>query len=175
MPSGGARQGAGRKKKPLAEKLLFGNPGHETADKLVPRIGNGLKADSIPPIPDYVKNASEKLIDSEAAERIFVETWEWINAKGCCDCIKKELVDGYVVNVARWIGLVEKTNMYGQIHRTASNTVATSQSYKEEKDAQRDVRESWAQILLTVNQNSTVYGERRPPHDDIMARLLAET
>jgi hypothetical protein len=74
----------------------------------------------------------------------------------------------------RWISLVEKTNAYGQIQRSSANTPVTSQHYKDEKEAQREVRESWAQILLTVNQNSTVYGERRPPHDDVMAKLLNE-
>ena len=34
MPSGGVRKGAGRKPRPLAEKLAAGNPGHRPLKKL---------------------------------------------------------------------------------------------------------------------------------------------
>ena len=42
----------------------------------------------------------------------------------------------------------------------------------ETETAAREVRELWAQILQTVNQNSLLYGDRTSPHDDVMARLL---
>jgi hypothetical protein len=173
MGSGGARTGAGRKKKPLAEKLLFGNPGHETKDKLQPVIGCGTPTGKIPEISDYVKNASAQLGDTDTACRVFKETWEWIDEKGCLSCVKKELVEQYAVNVARWVWCVEKSNTYGLLLKSGQ-TASTHPAYKEEKDSAREVRELWTQILTTVNQNSVRLGQREAPHDDVMAKLLAE-
>ena len=52
MPRGGARKGAGRKPKPLAEKLAEGNLGHRPLKKLE-FTGNG-RNDSRKP-PDYLR------------------------------------------------------------------------------------------------------------------------
>ena len=73
---GGARPGAGRKPKGIAEKIANGNPGGRKLTVL--DFGDGianLEGCEMPPVKEYLK-AKQKDGRTTCAEDIFKETWE---------------------------------------------------------------------------------------------------
>jgi hypothetical protein len=175
MPRGGVRPNSGRKKKPLAEKQLYGNIGHETADKLKPPLAGGMKLNEIPEIADYIKNASAQIGDGEIAEKRFNETWKWIDAKGCAECVKRELVEQYAVTYARWVYCVEKTNLYGVLTKGSSvSGLVLHPIYAESKALQKELRDIWFVITQIVKENATLANGGHIQPDDPIARILAE-
>ena len=77
---GGARPGAGRKKKPLQEKLATGNPGKRELRVLefsdVPDV-QGVEM----PRPHEMLSASQRDGKPLQAEEIYRMTWQWLEEK----------------------------------------------------------------------------------------------
>ena len=96
---GGARPGAGRKKKALSEKLVDGNPGKAPLKKIqFGLVDNGMAGEDMPPISEYLtqvtKNSHQNL-----TPQIYEETWKWLRDRGCNKLVKKELIEQYTVNL----------------------------------------------------------------------------
>ena len=90
---GGARSGAGRKKKALSEKLVDGNPGKAPLTKI--QFGmkdTGLAGEDMPPVAEYLtqvtKNSNQNL-----TPQIYADTWKWLYDRGCAHLVKKELIN----------------------------------------------------------------------------------
>jgi len=75
---GGARPGAGRKKKALTEKLESDNPGGRTLKILdIP----DMKGIEMPKPHDFL-SAKQRDGGTLQAEEIYKETWEWLKGIG---------------------------------------------------------------------------------------------
>lgn len=78
---GGARIGAGAKKKPLADKIAEGNPGKRTLtvidfdNKAVDLEGQQM------PKPSKLLSATQKDGKPLVAEEVYIATWEWLAAQ----------------------------------------------------------------------------------------------
>lgn len=94
MPRGGARKGAGRKPKPLAEKLAAGNPGHRPLTKV--EFGG---AESIrPKMPEYLKFMQKPALNHIITlEEIFEKTLDHLEPSGCLNLIPVENICEYVL------------------------------------------------------------------------------
>lgn len=110
---GGARSGAGRKKKALSEKLVDGNPGKVPLTKI--QFGmkdTGLAGEDMPPEAEYLtqvtKNSNQNL-----TPQIYADTWKWLYDRGCAHLVKKELIEQYALYVTRWVQCEEGINQYG--------------------------------------------------------------
>jgi hypothetical protein len=79
---GGARIGAGQKKKALSDKILEGNPGRCKLTVVEFNAIADLQGQLIPPPQEYLaakqKNGKELL-----AVEIYEKTWQWLKERGC--------------------------------------------------------------------------------------------
>jgi hypothetical protein len=75
---GGARIGAGQKKKPLADKILEGNPGRRKLMVMEFTDVAELEGESMPPPRDYLA-AKQKNGKTTLAVEIYEKTWQWLN------------------------------------------------------------------------------------------------
>ena len=80
---GGARSGAGRKKKALSEKLIDGNPGKAPLTKLQFSIqDNTLHGVDMPSVSEYLMQVT-KNSQQNIAQQVFENTWKWLKERGC--------------------------------------------------------------------------------------------
>ncbi len=170
---GGARVGAGAKKKPLADKIAEGNPGGrkltvmeftDTADL------NG----QVMPEPAKMLEAVQKDGKTLVASEIYKSTWTWLNERGCAVLVSPQLLERYAMSVARWIQCEEAVTEYGFLakHPTTGNAipspyVSMSQSFS------KQANNLWFQIYQVVRENCSTEYKGATPHDDMMERLLS--
>ena len=99
---GGARVGAGAKKKPLADKISAGNPGGRKLTVMEFTDAPALVGYEMPE-PNKMLSAEQKDGTTLAAAEIYKNTWEWLNARGCAALVSPQLLERYAMSVARWI------------------------------------------------------------------------
>lgn len=84
---GGARIGAGQKKKALSERIVEGNPGKRKLTVMEFTDTADLQGEKMPPPRDYLaarqKNGKE-LLAVEVYERI----WTWLHERGCAHLMR---------------------------------------------------------------------------------------
>lgn len=170
---GGARPGAGRKKKALSEKLLDGNPGKGKLTKL--QFGmqeTQPTGEDMPPIAEYLKQVTKNSEQNHTAE-IYESTWRWLHERGCDQFVKKELIEQYALYMTRWIQCEEGINQFGLLakHPTtqlpiASPYVSMGMSFMKQANV------LWLQIYQIVKDNCETPLGKSNPNDDLMERLL---
>ena len=163
---GGKRPGAGRKPKPLAEKLMEGK---RLKAMLTPAE---LKGADVPEVSEFMKDM-QKDGTKLHAEEVYNSTYKWLKAWGCDAHVSKDLVEQYAMSVSRWIHCEETVSRTGYIakHPTtgapiASPYVAMSQSYM------KQANQIWNQIFQVVRENATTEFSGPSPQDDVMEILL---
>lgn len=169
---GGARIGAGSKKKPLADKLLEGNPGKRKLTVIEFPEAPHMDGVQMPKARDYLSSA-QKDGKPLMAKEVYGITWEWLRERGCAHLIPAQMIEQYAVAIARWIQCEEFVTGYGFLakHPTTGNAipspyVSMSQSYGKHAST------LWYQIYQIVRENcSTEF--KGSPHDDMMERLLS--
>ena len=121
---GGARIGAGQKKKALADKLTEGNPGKRKLTVMEFSDTADLSGEQMPPPRDYLaaqqKNGRELL-----AVEVYERTWEWFHERGCAHLIPAQILEQYAMVISRWIQCEEAISEYGFLakHPTTGNAV----------------------------------------------------
>lgn len=165
---GGARVGAGRKKKPLADKVIEGRKGDilsfpDTAD---------FKGEDVPPVKDFLKANQKSGVDLCASD-VFKSTYLWLQERGCEKYVNIQLIEQYAMSVSRWVQCETMISDYGFLgkHPTtgaaiASPYVTMSQQYL------KQVNQCWYQIYQIVKDNCSVEYGGASPHDDLMEHLL---
>jgi hypothetical protein len=168
---GGARIGAGQKKKPLAEKLQNGNPGHRPLE-VVSFPTADLQGAVMPPAKDYMA-ARQKDGSNTVAVEVYESTWQWLKERSCAHLIPAQVLEHYAQTVGRWIQCEEAISTYGFLgkHPTtgapiASPFVQMSQQYM------KQTNQLWFAIFTVVKENCTSSYEGANPQDDVMERLL---
>ncbi len=177
---GGARIGAGAKKKPLADKIAEGNPGGRklTVMEFGGSEGNaGYVADlqgQAMPEPNKMLEAVQKDGKTLVASEIYKSTWQWLNERGCAALVSPQLLERYAMSVARWIQCEEAVTEYGFLakHPTTGNAiqspyVAMGQNYMNQTNR------LWMEIFQIVKENCTGDYKGANPQDDVMERLLS--
>ena len=167
MPRGGARPGSGRPKKPLAEKVLAGNPGKRELKVLefeAPVL-------DIPAPPDYLADVAAGIGSCPGAAEIFEQTAAWLESTGCLSLINPAHIEEYALLKSRWLSC-EAKNKAGLLspHPTTGNAIP-SPYVRMGLDFLGAANVVWAKIWSVVAQNA----ERNysaTPHDDAMERLL---
>ncbi|KJR48419.1 hypothetical protein UF75_1217 [Desulfosporosinus sp. I2] len=169
---GGARVGAGGKKKPIADKILEGNPGKRKLTIVDFEGLIDLTGQKIPPPKDYLSAKQKGGKDTYAVE-IYQKTWEWVKERKCAHLLNPLLLEQYAMTVSRWIQCEESITEFGFLakHPTTGNAmpspfVAMSQSFMKQANS------IWYQIYQVVQDNSTQNYVGASPHEDAMEHLL---
>ena len=89
---GGARVGAGAKKKALADKIAEGNPGGRKLTVIEFSDTADLKGQSMPE-PNKMLEAVQKDGKALVASEIYKCTWQWLNERGCAALVSPQLLE----------------------------------------------------------------------------------
>ena len=169
---GGARIGAGAKKKPLADKIAEGNPSGRTLTVMEFSGAADLQG-QVMPEPNKMLEAVQKDGKTLVASEIYKSTWTWLNERGCAVLVSPQLLERYAMSVARWIQCEEAVTEYGFLakHPTTGNAiqspyVAMGQNYMNQTNR------LWMEIFQIVKENCTGEYSGANPQDDVMERLL---
>ena len=169
---GGARIGAGAKKKALADKIAEGNPGKRNITVIQFENAADLEGQDMPK-PSEMLSAVQKDGKTLEAAEIYKKTWEWLHERGCSSLISPQVLERYAMSAARWIQCEEAVTEYGFLakHPTTGNAmqspyVAMGQNYMAQTNR------LWMEIFQVVKENcSSDYGGENP-QDDLMEKLL---
>lgn len=169
---GGARVGAGAKKKALADKIAEGNPGGRTLTVMEFQNTADLKGEEMPE-PNKILEAIQKDGKALVAGEIFKDTWKWLHERGCSSLVSPQLLERYAMSEARWIQCEEAITEFGFLakHPTTGNAiqspyVAMGQNYMTQTNR------LWIEIFQIVKENSVGEYTGSNPQDDAMERLL---
>ena len=163
---GGYRGNAGRKKKPLAERLLEG----KAFQSEFPEIAD-IDSEDIPEPKTYLM---EKQRDGSSlgADEIYRDVYKWLVERKCEDFVHAQVIELYAMSVARYIQCEKAISKYGLIgkHPTTNNPmpspfVTMSQAYA------KQITASWYQINQIVKDNCTESYDSSP-HTDLMETLM---
>ena len=162
---GGARPGAGRPRKALAEKIAEG----KTTEVMMQPAD--IESAAPPPVRDFMKELQRdgtKLL----ADDVYTETYQWLKERSCEKIVSRQLVEQYAMSISRWIHCEQIVTKYGYIskHPTtgaaiASPYVAMSQNYM------KQANQIWNQIFQIVRENCSVEFQGNP-QEDMMEKLL---
>jgi len=165
---GGPRPGSGRPRKPLAEKILAGNPGKRDLKVLefeAPAL-------DMPAPPEHLADIASGEGSCPGAAEIFKQTAAWLETTGCLALINPAHIEEYSVCKARWLAC-EAKNKSGLLARHPTTDQPIPSPYvRMALDFLGAANTAWGKIWTVVAQNS----ERSlnlTPHDDAMERLLA--
>lgn len=90
---GGARIGAGRKKKALADNITNGNPGKRKLQILdFTDSAADLEGQSMPPPKAYLAAKQKNGKDLLAVE-VYAETWKWLAERNCAALIPTQIIE----------------------------------------------------------------------------------
>ena len=170
---GGARPGAGQKKKALTEKLTEGNPGKRKLEVMqFPDVAD-LQGVTMPPPKEYMA-ATQKDGGSTVAIEVYENTWQWLAERGCAHLIPPQVLENYAQTVGRWVQCEEAISAYGFLskHPTTgapipSPFVSMSQAFM------KQANNLWLTIFQTVKENCATPFEGKSPQDNVMERLLS--
>ena len=163
---GGKRAGAGRKPKPLAEKLQEG----KVATALSLPEDNPFDGPDVKSIKEFL--SSTHRVGELHGREIFEQMVKWLRDRNCAHLVSPHLLEQYSMAMARWIQIENVTSEYGLVskHPTAgtmigSPFVSMAQGYLKQANM------FYQQIFSIVAANSTepVTGN---PQDDLMEQLL---
>jgi len=163
---GGARPGAGRKKKPLAEHIMDGTNATVLKMPDVPEI----KAAKMPPVKDYLK--AEQRMGELYAEEVYTETWNWLNKYGCAELVNPQLLEQYAMCTARWQQVEGLLSQYGFVSkREHVNSYMVAPFFNVSQGYLNQARQLWFQIYQIVVQNNSTKFSGTP--EDEMEKLLS--
>ena len=168
---GGARTGAGRKSKALADKIIEGKAELDNGAVILPEP-TSIEGVDMPPIKDFLK-AKQKNGKDMCAEEVYKSTYLWLKKRRCEKLVSTQLLEQYAMSVSRWVQCEEAISEFGFLtkHPTTGNAmqspyVAMSQNYM------KQVNQIWFQIYQVVKDNCSTDISGANPQDDLMERLL---
>ena len=142
---GGARIGAGRKKKSLEEKILEG--------KSLPNETTSNDKFKTPKPKEYL-SAEQKMGITHAAE-IYNATYEWLKGRGCAEIVTPQLIENYSQMIGRHIQCEELLNQTGLLakHPTTGDPIA-SPFVRMSLDYLKSAQQLWYQIWQIARENA---------------------
>ena len=161
---GGARPGAGRKKKPLAQRIQEG----QTAMAMPAPVA--LQGVDMPDVKEYLSD--EQRIGTLYARDVYIEVWHWLNERRCAHLVSSQLLEQYSMAMGRYIQTERMISEYGFISKHPTTGMAIISPFV--SIAQQYLRQAnvfWQQIYTVVQENSMVPVTDNP-QNDMMEKLL---
>jgi len=163
---GGRRIGAGRKRKPLAEKLADG----QKATALAFPETDAFEGPEIEDIKRFL--SAEQRMGELYGKEVFEQMEAWLKERDCAHLVSPHLLEQYAMAMGRWLQLENLISEHGMVskHPTTgapigSPFVTMAQAYLKQANL------LFQQIFSIVAENS-----REPvsgnPQDDLLEKLL---
>ncbi len=171
MPRGGVRIGAGRKRKPLAEKLIE-NTGHRPIKYIPPDIVSEITGEEIPAPSAWLSDKTKNTQRESIAAKVYEDTWRWLQERRCDHLITKEQIEQYAASVSRYVQCEEGISTFGLLakHPTTNMPVASPYVAMSERFLKR-ASVLWTAIYQIVKENCEVpVGKNH--NEDIMEQIL---
>jgi hypothetical protein len=169
----GNPRGAGRKRKPLADKIAEGSADCAQIISLpdLPEPPD-LESDDMPPFDDFM-SAPQKVGVELKAKDVAEQTWRWLKARGCANLINPMQLEEYAMCIARWIQceMIISDKGFLAKHPTTGNPV-TSPYVTAAQNFMRQANSIWFMIFQVVRENCSVAFTNISPQGDAMERLL---
>lgn len=160
---GGMRIGAGRKRKPLEERLLEG--------KIVAPEIDAQEDFKIPPPKKYL--TADKNTGTAYAGKIYRETYEYLKKQGCAEIILPQLVSNFAQAISQHIQAEEAIGQTGFLSRhPTTGEPMTNPLVRVSLDYLKMAQQIWYTIFQTVKENSTSAGGTAT---DTMELILRQT
>jgi hypothetical protein len=165
MPRGGARKGAGRKPKPLAEKLAAGNPGRRSLKKLA------FSGESDRPKPPAYLRLMRKDTDGiPEPTAIFEEAVRFLEPSGCLNLIPAALIADYAMAKYYLIHAQYELSKTATVAYNSKRELVITDFTEAMLKLQRNVIATWSPIWDIVSKNSEWLIPN--PEQDLMAILI---
>lgn len=145
---GGARIGAGRPRKPRAEKILEGS--EIPAEKI--------KADFKPPSARSYLSEKQRDGSSTEARKIYRETFNWLALYGCATEVNQQLVENFAQTMARHIQAEQELSRSGLLTRTPDGSIASNPLVKISIDYLKAAQQIFFQLRRFVEENGSLGG-----------------
>ena len=176
MPRGGKRTGAGRKPKPLSEKLAEGNPGHRPLEKVEFAGNSGV--DPRQP-PEYLRVMEKR----EQAQRpgiptpteLYIETVKYLEPSECLNMIPGTLISAYVMAKYHLLHAQYELGRTATIVKTDTGTkkgdvYEMSQFAEAMLEMQKNLLSAWQPIWDIISRSSTRMLSN--PDQDLIAAII---
>ena len=165
---GGARIGSGRKKTPLADRILNGS---ESKAEVLETPAE-LEDMQVPKPKKYI-SSKQKDGGKFYAKQIYQETWDWLKAHGCAALVSPQLIESYSLVTARHIQCEERLNQWGMLaqHPTTGEPIP-SPFEKMSLDYLKQSNLLFNQIYQVVKENCSTGYDGANPQNDLMENLL---
>ena len=162
---GGARPGAGRKPKALADKLK------ENKKVEAMTVPPELKGIEMPPVSEYLTEI-QRDGTSLCSKEIYESTYAWLKSMECENFVPRQLLEQYAMTMARWIHCEQTISKLGYIAKHPTTGAAIASPYvKMSMDYNRQGITLGNEILQIVKENCPTEVVNNP-NDDIMEILL---
>ncbi len=162
---GGARPGAGRKPKALADKLK------EQKKVTAMTVPPELKGVEMPSIREYLME-QQRDGTKLCSEEVYEETMRWLKEMQCDSFVPKQLVEQYAMTVGRWIHCEQTISKLGYIAKHPTTGAAISSPYvKMAMDYSKQATTLSNEIYQIVKENCPKEVVNNP-NDDVMEILL---
>lgn len=156
---GGARAGAGRKKKEPTDKkniTVLNMPNIEGTDMPSPR--------------EFLESTQQNGKQLQATD-IYKETWEWLKDIGCSSKVSKQLLERYAMSSARWIQCEEMISEVGFLaqHPTTKNPIP-SQYINIGINYMNQANRLWNEIYQIAKENGEYTSNKEDPMELLLRR-----
>ena len=158
----------GRPPKPLAEKLMNGNPGKRKLKVL--KSFPDLECEVCPPPKEYL-SAEQRDGNKLQADLIFKSVWDWINDRGCQQKVSPELIEHYSVSCARHIQCEKIISQYGLLAKNIQGNAIVSPYVEISHMYLKSANSFWLQINSIIRENCSVE-YKGDFSNDLMTKLL---
>jgi len=181
MPRGGARPGAGRKPKPLSQRLAEGNRGHRPLKQV--QLKGAEKNGKRPKPPLFLEISTQNKANKYgSAVDFFEEIVDWLEPTGCMHLIPPTLIAQYALAKYFLIDVGELVGKMGVINYKSKGRASPMGKGGDELEVTaaakgfseylKNVTESWNQIYAIVRDNSTAI-IKNPEMDFVMRTMAA--
>lgn len=157
---GGYRANAGRKKKPVEQKLLEGNPGKRQIEV----VDFGHSAVVLP------SNPPEYL--SEKAKEIYTNVYNWLVSIDCIKGILPYNLEEYAFCKARWLECEDMNTKHGLLVKDGNGKAMPSPFVGMAQQYLRQTNEVWNKIYMVIRETKLAKWDGTNPNDDILEVLL---
>ena len=176
---GGRRVRAGDKPDPLVDKISAGaaarilNADDFDTDFEAEDFSDGveLQGEEIPKPSEYLSSL-QKSGETLGADKIFEETWVWLQKRKCDKFVNPRLVESYAQAFARYIQCEEAISKFGFLGKHPTTGAAIANPFVQMSISfQKQANLLWYEIFDIVKQNCTT-DFSDTPQDNTMELLL---
>ena len=162
----------GRPPKPLAEKILDGNPGKRKLTVMEFPNAAEFHAEEMPQ-PSAMLSAVQRDGSILQAGEIYKITWKWLDDRGCAALVSPQVLERYSMAAARWIHCEEIINKTGYLAKHPTTSMAIQSPYVAmSQNYMAQTNRLWYEIYQIVKENCSTGYTGVTPQDDVMERLL---